>query len=184
MTFLWMLDACCLLNCIAIARCEAILQAPEQGRVPTYAIAQTVADEARYLQSGHGENPEEREIVDLQPLYRAGVLSRLPLESAHELELFVNWARCVDDGEAATIAIALSRGYGIVTDDKKIRRLIAQETGGVPCRSTLELFKLWHDQPTTERAELSIALRAVRDRARYVPLRSDPLYSWWRELVG
>lgn len=178
-----MLDACCLLNCIATARCETILRAPQQGRVPLYGIAQAVANEARYLQSGHGEKPEEREIVDLEPLYLAGVLSRFQFENAGELELFIEWARRVDDGEAATIAIALSRGYGIVTDDKKIRRLIAQETSGVLCRSTLELFKSWHDQPTTERAELSIALRAVRDRARYVPPRSDPLYSWWRELM-
>lgn len=37
-----------------------------------------------------------------------------------ELTEFVRLAAQIDDGEAMTIALAASRGYGVITDDRTI----------------------------------------------------------------
>jgi predicted nucleic acid-binding protein len=46
-------------------------------------------------------------------------------ESPEEDALFVQFAAKIDDGEAMTLALCVSRGYAFATDDRKARRIAA-----------------------------------------------------------
>lgn len=177
---IWLLDACCLLNLLASGCCEAILRAPHGKQTFIYAVAETVAGEVRYLRrGGEGEDAEQREPVDLEPLFSSGLLRLERLETAEELTAFVTLAVPLDDGEAATCALALQRGYGVATDERRARRLLALEMPAIQCMGTLELLKAWSETADSDNAAVAPALRAVRDRSRYIPPQNAPLRAWW-----
>ena len=95
---------------------------------------------------------------------------------------FVALAALVDDGEAATGALALHRGCAVATDDRKARRVFGEFMPDVPLVSTLELMKLWADESQIPLDELRAAMDAMRDRASYVPSSRDPLFEWWASI--
>jgi hypothetical protein len=74
-----------------------------------FGIARHVANEAMYVGSS-SDADEDREPVDLDPMIRAGLLTVLDLGSPAEFSGFVGFAAELDDGEAATCALAVHRG--------------------------------------------------------------------------
>ena len=106
----------------------------------------------------------------------------LELESA-ETALFVALAAEIDDGEAATLAIARERGLDVATDDRKARRVAQRLNLPEPVRTS----RLLHDYcsaanlPESEVAEV---LRATEQRARFRPPVSDPLHPWWTKALN
>ena len=58
--------------------------------------------------------------------------------------------------------------------------------GGDPKRlwSTPSMVKTWADSASPDGTEQGRAVRAIRDRARYVPAASHPLYPWWSQLMA
>ena len=93
-------------------------------------------------------------------------------------------AALVDDGEAATAALALHRGCAVATDDRKARRVFGEFMPDVPLVSTLDLMKLWADESQIPRDELRAAMDAMRRSASYVPSRSAPLFDWWVSIMS
>jgi len=181
----WLIDACCLLNILASGYCEAILRSPRNGQVQDYTVAEIACNEVLYLRrGGNGEDADTHETVDLEPLFASGLLRLERLETVEETEAFVALATQLDDGEAATCALALQRDYGIVTDDRKARHLLASGTPAIDCVGTLELLKAWSDAAGSDPISVAVALRSIRDRARYIPPRSDPLRLWWDAMIN
>ena len=141
-------------------------------------VPPAVAAEILYLES---EEPNgEREQIDLAPLEAAGVLTRIDLTDP-ELNLVLDLARVVDDGEAEVIAVALTRTLTIATDDRKARR-VAMERGAT-LLSTPEVLHRWQSQAEASAERMSQVLNLIGRRSRYRPRSEHPLYRWWMSLI-
>ena len=125
-------------------------------------------------------NPEERLQVDLGPYLADGVLQLCELSNDSETEMFVDLAVALDDGEAKSLAIALSRGLAVVTDDRKARRIFV-EMGGQPANllSTADVIRTWAGEANISKETLKIALNRVQIRSRFIPRSTDPNHYWW-----
>ncbi len=174
-----LLDASCLLSLYATGRMMEIAAAlPWELAVVDYVMER----EALYVRVIEANAEEQTTPVDLSPLIEAGLLLVMRMETPGEEASFVELAAVVDDGEAVTGAIALNRGHSVAIDDRKARRVLGEKAPGMGLVSTLELMHRWSESVTVQ--EVGEALRAMRHRARYVPGPRDPLYVWWRDLMG
>ena len=75
------------------------------------------------------------------------------------------------------LAIAKCRGWSVLTDDKKARR-IAKEFG-IPVLATPEVMKQWAIAAGPSAAELSKVLESIERFANYQPGRGAINYEWW-----
>jgi hypothetical protein len=172
-----LLDTCCSLNLAATGCIDEIL-----GRLPYRFLSGSRAwREAQWLRTPDGE---EREPVDLQPLFDGGLLEEAVLESADEEALFVELAALLADGEAEGAALAVHRGYTLATDDRKARRIVAERWPTLRLTSTLELLHEWQVVAAVPEPRIAGALRQVARRATYRPRPNHPLWAWWAALVG
>lgn len=180
-TQLLLLDACCAINLYATGRIEEILS----GLPYRFAMAKQVQGEALSIRrGGDGDDAHQREPVAWGPLVASGRLEVLALGSEAEVTAFVSLAAEMDDGEAATCALALHRGYGVATDDRKARRVLARLAPRMTVRSTLELLYRWCQVRGTDPAEVRILLTNVRQRGNFLPPRGDPLRPWWERALS
>ncbi len=159
-------DTSSLINVLASGFAELLLEqlAPERW------VAENVSRESLFLRSALANTPPER--IDLDPLFRSGHLRLCQAETAEEEELYVQLAAELDDGEAVSLAIAVRRGYALVTDDRKAIRL-AQEFGVLDIFGTPEVV---HACAGIDHRKV---LEAIEVRARFSPAANHPLRSWW-----
>src|SRR5690348_9340569 len=134
------LDACGTLNLYASGQFVPILIALGHNWFIPVAVER---ESQRYRQPDPAD--PERLIalpIDLAPAIGAGVLSPCDCEGDEEAELYVELAaRIGDDGESMGLAIAKCRGWSVLTDDKKARR-IAKELD-VEVFGTSGVMKQW-----------------------------------------
>jgi hypothetical protein len=144
------------------------------------AIADLVVAESLYvLRGGAGDDAGEPELVNLSSVIATGRLSVLTA-TEEELETFIDLTLDLDDGEAMTLALAIHRRATVVTDDRKVRRVLA---GRAPLRSTLDLVKDWADHADVPVPALRLVLTDLRQRGSYLPSRSHPLRTWWDAIL-
>lgn len=171
-----LLDACTVINLYACRHMPSILGSLERPA----GIVERVQREALYIRrGGNGEDAREHEAVDLSEIVANGLLS-LTSPTEDELLTFIDLTLELGDGEAMTVAVALHRGYPVVTDDRIAIRIIA---GRIPVYSSLELIKGWIDQERLPAASVAAILVDLRQRGSYLPGRSHPLRSWWDQYI-
>lgn len=176
----FVLDSCSFLNLYASDRLAAIAAALGRPIV----ISDTVHKEALYVfRGGDGDDAGDIISVDCAPLIAQGVLSVVALAS-DELSTFVDLARSVDDGEAATVALALHRAYAVVTDDGKAINLLRTRAPHLPHHSTLAVLKAWMDHVALPSAEAQVVLKAICQRGHFEFPRRDPLRDWAPAVLG
>ena len=165
------LDACTLLNLAG-----AGLALPEVARVLRWQlfVPEQVVAETLWIEDVVEGKPV-RLPVDVTQQQGPGV-EVVPL-TEEELELFVAFAATVDDGEAATLAIAGARHLTLLTDDRKARRVAGR--ANVPVLGTSDLLRRWTGEQRTPAVEVAALLRSVERRARFTPPRDDPQHTWW-----
>jgi hypothetical protein len=168
-----LLDACVAINLMATGRLDAIGSAAGV----TFLLLRQAAAEAGALRDLAGAELV-RTPIDFTPHVRAGTLRVVALVAA-ELPRYVECARQVDDGEAATIAAAACRGIPLATDDRKARRLCADLGLPAPVR-TLALLRQYAEAADLTRTDVRSLLLAVRRRASFAPPRADPDSPWWQ----
>lgn len=88
-----------------------------------------------------------------------------------EYELFLSLVqdkaeRRLDDGESACLAIASERGFALVLDDNKARRVCASTYPAVPFISSLRLFISVAQRNNWPLSRLRAAVTAARTNAR------------------
>lgn len=172
MTTSQILDACVLINLLASDEFEAILHA---GRRRSF-ICTAVESESIYLRTDDASTPVER--IDLRPLIDSKVLTICAVTD-EEVESYVDYASVLSDGEAMSLAIALSREYVLVTDDRKARRLFVEASGDSNrLASTSDLLQNWANE-NIPAFRLKQVLSRVERRARYQPSPTDAHYDWW-----
>jgi hypothetical protein len=146
-------------------------------------VAELLAAEVLYLRPLPEEDPQGKLVpVDLSPLFTAGLLQEVTLTAAEEA-LFVRYAQEVDDGEARTAAVAISRGLRVVTDDRAALRLLRGLEPPPPVVTTPEWLKLWAEVGEVPAEAVGGVLRRVELCARYRPRRLHPLHDWWNSHV-
>lgn len=153
---LLLLDARVAINLAATDRVPALAEALDV----TFVLVRQAAGEAGQLDK-HTSGPAPR-IVDL---------------GAAEYPLYLELARSVDDGEAATIAVAARRNIRLATDDRKARRLCAGLGVREPER-TIALIRSFADAAGLGDAQIRDLLIKIRDRASFLPPRADPDQKW------
>lgn len=173
------LDACCVLNFCASGHFIAILKS-----IPTQVVVTEVVREKELITLQRLKDEENEGAVQFETAIAQGLLSVVDFESESEEETFINYAfELGDDGESATCAIAIHRGWAIATDDKKAVSFSQKEAPHLQILSTLEIIKSWSERGNLTLAELRTVLRSIRTKGRYMPHRSHPLLGWWENLM-
>src|SRR5437773_1787114 len=116
------LDACGTLNLYASGRFVSILTALGHD----WYIPVAVEREAQQYRQPDPADPEKLIAlpIELAPAFDGGVLKRCDCEGDEEVTLYVELAaRIGDDGESMGLAIAKCRGWSVLTDDKKARKI-------------------------------------------------------------
>jgi hypothetical protein len=172
------LDACVLINILASGRAQEILT----GCGYRFAISAVVSKESIYLRAIDPNAPAEA--VELDPLVDSKCLAVHELSGGREQTLYVDYAADLDDGEAMTVALALSRGWIMATDDRKARRIFLQDTGDAGrLLSTVQILKNWSLAARLSTQELKNLLLQVSVRGRFSPRSDDPDFDWWSQAV-
>ena len=171
------LDASCLLNLYATERFGEIAASLREQ----VAVAEEEALFIRREASADGEG--DQVLVDLSPFVSEDLVEVMRLASRDEETTFVTLAALIDDGEAATAALAVHRGCSVATDDRKARRVLSERAPTVPLVSTLDLVAQWAETMSVPLVQLRTALERMRSGASYVPGRRDPRYMWWIEVM-
>ena len=174
------LDACGTLNLYASGRFVPILTALRHDWYLPVAVE-------RETQKYRQPDPVDAEKlivlpIDLGPAIHSGALKRCDCEGEEEAELYIELAaRIGDDGESMGLAIAKCRGWSVLTDDKKARR-IARELG-VTVLGTPEVMKRWAGITKPSASELTRVLEAIERFANYRPSRAAIDYEWWVDSI-
>jgi hypothetical protein len=175
------LDACGTINLYATGRFVSLLTAlGHDWYLPAAAMRET-----KYIRQPDKDDPGKLVpvTIDLQPALDAGVLRPCDCRDEAELALYVELAtRIRDDGEAMGLAIAACRGWQILTDDRKARRIGAELN--VPLVSTPEVMKAWAEATSLASEDVAQILRLIQLCARFTPNSSLPECAWWLDAVG
>jgi predicted nucleic acid-binding protein len=172
-----LLDACVAINLAATGDLFEISRVLEM----TFFMVDQAASEIGYLRDEvRGEIV--RTPIDIESYTHAGKFKVLSLND-DELMQYVELAAIVDDGEAATIAIARSRGLQMATDDRKARR-VCGELGMLSPRRSLAIMRAFSDAAKLDEQEIRARLIRIRSRASFRPGQVDPDYKWWSSHVG
>lgn len=176
-----LLDACCLINLLATGITQEILWAlPWRCGVPRYVAEKEVL---RLAPASRQAEPEEATVIRSAYLATLDGLEILDLESEAEITELVRFATVLDDGEAAACALAVARRGGVATDDRKALSVLGRWAPQVPTLETPEILFAWARTSAPADAEVGMALRSIRDRARFVPRPGAPHCEWWWELL-
>lgn len=165
-------DADVLMNLLASGCLEEILTTLGI----TLLVPPTVSNETIYLEGV--DERSGRVPIELSPFEAAGLVS-VPELGPDELDLLVELAAVVDDGEAEVIAIAIVRQLTMATDDRKARRVA--ESRSVALVTTPELLQRWQATASVPPDRVGEALRSIERRSRYRPAVTHALYDWWTE---
>ena len=135
------------------------------------------ASEVLYLR--HADADHSPELVSIDPLVEQGLLTLARPESPAEEALFVQFAAKIDDGEAMSLALCVSHGYALATDDRKARRISASVAKPIPLLATSELLFHWFQSNNISPDRIREVLGAVEFRARFRPWPGYPPQEWW-----
>jgi predicted nucleic acid-binding protein len=170
-----LLDACVAINLAATDHIQ-----PITGAIGvTFILVRQAAAEVGHLRDFAGGEPILTPINLSQ--YTSDTLEITDL-TPPEYPVYLDLARAVDDGEAATIAVAAHRNLQLATDDRKARRLCAERHIPEPLR-TLALMHAYTNAAGLKHSQLRDLLIKIRDRANFQPSRGDPDHKWWDDHI-
>jgi hypothetical protein len=166
------LDASVFINLSASGAADAILRAlPQCSHMVDIAASEVQAD-ARNGRSDNGT---------LQALVGSPKLGLVKLDESG-LAVFEKLVLVLDDGEAATIAAAVSRRAVVVLDERKARRVCAEEFPDILQASTIDLLAHPAVAEAFGRNRLADAIHAALENAR-MQVRNDQR-DWIVDMVG
>jgi predicted nucleic acid-binding protein len=162
------LDACV---CINVAAAVPLRDVARLVARPVVVVTQAAA-EALFL---HDIVDEEhvRTAIDLSEL------EEVALEQG-EFATYAALARGLDDGEAASLAVAHHRGWSIATDGRAARRVARNLDPPADVVTTSVLLRTCAESLELDAEALAHLLGAVEARATFVPPRDDPNRDWWQ----
>ncbi len=172
---LLVLDACCVINLLASAREAAIL-----GALPYRCGVVGPVLRKEVLRVGDSESAAPR---TLHPLCDQGLLEVLELKGEEEEGPFIALAMDLDDGEAASGALAVHRSAILATDDAKAVRILTGEPYRLEVVGTPWMIEHWSRAGPSPSEVREVILR-IQEVGRFLPPKRDPLREWWRAMAG
>ena len=170
------IDACGVLNLYASGRFREILERAGYA----WQLPRAVESESQTYRQPDPADPTQliRVPIDLTVAFQTGLIQRCDCQTDAEVKLYVELtARLGDDGESMGLALAKCRGWSILSDDKKARRIAAEL--GVPTLSTIQVLQAWVQATSASVVEQAQVVQAIELYANYQPGRSHPAKSWW-----
>jgi predicted nucleic acid-binding protein len=169
-----LLDACVAINLRATGIWPEIARASGfRFQIPEPAI-----NEVLFVTGDDGE----REPMPLRDLAQRGWFECCPL-SSEELELMVSMAADLGVGEAACLAVGITRRSIVATDDRFARRRAQHRDRGLRLMTTAQLLRLWADESRQASGRVREALTAIEERASFRPAAGEPDSEWWYEAI-
>jgi predicted nucleic acid-binding protein len=172
------IDACCFINLYATDDIRGFLTASGWD----WHIPRAVLAESLYVRTRGADGKESRERVEANPYIAENLIRVVEVEKGEEVNLYVQLASELDDGEAMALAIARVRSWVLATDDRKARRFATDL--GVQVVGTPELIKQWAMAANILPSTIKALLANVEFGARFVPPESAPGYEWWVAHAG
>lgn len=142
-------------------------------------VGDAVVGEAQYIWRIEPDGSKARLPIDLQPHIAQGLLSVVRPESDPEIESYVDFASELDDGEAQALAIAMHRGFVLLTDEQKALQIAQRPDVAVKTITTSDVLQRWAAEEAENGARLSEVLRNIEEGARFRPKRNTPSGEWW-----
>ena len=170
-------DSCVLLNLLASGRFNDI----SSSCGFRFAVVSEVAREVLYVRN---VLTGEHERIELQPFVTRGLLEIFTIKGEAEQLRFIELATDLDDGEAASIAIAEARGFALATDDRKARNLLQHKGVKVETWSTFELLRHWQTRAGIPDAQLGSVLLNIANCAKFRPKQGQAEFEWWTKTVN
>lgn len=147
-------------------------------------ICQAVFNESEYTRE-YGPNGIPALVpLDMVALQKSAGFSVSEPQLPEELEDYVNFATEIDDGEAQALAIAKHRGFALVTDDEKAKKLASLPDVRVSTLSTVDLLKEWSTLNKRHEERLFEVIPRISELARFRPPRGSPDCNWWTKYLG
>ncbi|OJW05712.1 MAG: hypothetical protein BGO39_02580 [Chloroflexi bacterium 54-19] len=177
-----LLDTVSVMNLYASDYIEEIVRA-----IPCeIAVSLDVKDEADYIFVGPAQNVTSRKkAVDLDPLHQSNVLTLIDYYTEEEATNIVNLAfEGMDNGEAVTCALALSRDWSIATDDRAAIRALTRLALPIKVVSTFDLIDWWVQFNYPDRNLVIEVLRNIWIRRRHKPESSHPLFPIYSQVLS
>jgi predicted nucleic acid-binding protein len=148
-----------------------------------FGICSVVKNESIYLRATDLNAPPEE--VKLDAYLESNRLTAFELSSDEEKELYIDYATQLDDGEAMSLALVYSRGFGMASDDRKARRLFTEEIGDLKrLLSTSQILKEWSEKAEVNTADVKQVLTDVSRRGRFFPSSGDTHFDWWSKAIA
>ncbi|MBE7512729.1 MAG: hypothetical protein HS103_07925 [Anaerolineales bacterium] len=177
-------DACSVINLYATDRMGDILRA-----APTrFAVCSHVKDkEALGVFNGQViDGKRQRNPINLEPLITAGILD----VAAHDWNIHANQiivlsrAGISGMGEKISSAIALEKGWGIVTDDRHAHKKLTVLMPQTQILTTIDLVRHWANVENIGVDVLREVLEKIRIRGNAEPAQDHPHYAWIMSIVS
>jgi predicted nucleic acid-binding protein len=162
-----LVDACVLINLCASDEMDEIVRA---NGVELLATEEAAAESLYIERAGHQVR------IDIELLVARGVLRVVAVDD-DELFNMVEFATELDEGEAATLAVAVGRHLPIATDDRGALRFLIRRELDVEVRRTSDLLRTWASAKST--AAVEEVLRRIESDASFRPGPADPNKAWW-----
>lgn len=170
---LLVLDACVAINLRACGRWRQIFAAAEcLPLMPEIALREVL-----YLFNDKGE----REEAPLSQIEVAGELLSCGLD-AYQLEVMLDLAARLGQGEAAAIAVARTRELPFATDDRAAQ--VAADLAADRLLTTPQLLRGWAESDSPQNNEIAEAIELIETRANFRPRPLDPDFDWWMSRRG
>lgn len=169
------LDTCCLINLYASQRLQMLIRTVfDQAIIP-----EQVVGESLFIRQPDDKNPEQLvpAVINLDALVMDATVKVVGLEQREELDQFIQLATLLDDGEAACVAIASSRGLSLATDDRKAIA-IAKDLS-VEVVTTPEILMNWINAVAPEPEEIAKVIENIERYGRFKPHHTSPHATWW-----
>jgi|CXWL01.1.fsa_nt_gi predicted nucleic acid-binding protein len=146
-------------------------------------VCEAVLEESEYAREYGLDGVPTIVELNLPALVSDGLLAEVRAESEQELEDYVVFASEIDDGEAQALAIAKSRGYVLLTDDRKALKIANREDVGVRTICTATVLQRWAGLSPENEGRLPSIIARIEDLGRFRPHKDSSDYKWWLGLT-
>lgn len=173
-------DACCVINVLAMGREVEIVRALGARLLDTsYTCGEPCVLWNRPDEDGRcGRMP-----VTTKALRDAGLLVTQLIDTDAMIDAFVAAAAQIRDADASCIAVAGVLELPLVTDDRKEKRIARELFPSIEIVSTLDLLYDAQEVLAWDEERLIAVAADLRWRGRFAPPRQDARSPWYADLL-
>ncbi len=176
------LDACVLMNLYASRELKSILSSISESCAATFYVVNYEALTILNYKSNKSV-PKNEEKIDLETIIAQGLLHLTNFESDQEKKSFLSFSsQRLDDGEAASMAIAKHRNWAFASDDKRATKIMRSFDQNIQIVSTPEILRHWQLVQNPNTLVMKNVIQEIEMRANFTLGRKNPDFIWWQNI--